>query len=293
MKFAAFLLAACSALAAASAETVTLYGFRPAGYPPAAVSLSAGGVGADGATTYVEAIVQTAIAYADATTTRTGGALQTLHATLIADASIYRYSLLPPASATGLANNDAFPVNVLETCTLDGHGGGACVAQAWADGGPTATTTFTGPVAPFYTLTVGADGGGANKNGSGKARVPTREPKPKPLTSRGTVCTGVAWLDEPRLWLDGVTSSSQASGPLVVERYIARSCRGVLFLYIVLSLFFDKVTVHLPSHTKPLTITAKGATSAKYVHGLTIDGQTAGSPVIRHEQIAAQMCGLR
>jgi hypothetical protein len=92
-------------------------------------------------------------------------------ATLIADASIYRYSLLPPVSATGLANNDAFPVNVLETCTLDGHGGGACVAQAWADGGPTATTTFTGPVAPFYTFTVGADGGGTNKNASGNARV--------------------------------------------------------------------------------------------------------------------------
>ncbi|KAJ7303494.1 hypothetical protein DFH08DRAFT_903889, partial [Mycena albidolilacea] len=53
------------------------------------------------------------------------------------------------------------------------------------------------------------------------------------------------------------------------------------------------VTVHLPSHTKPSIITAKGATSAKYVHGLTIDGQTVGSPVIRHEQIAAaQMCGL-
>jgi putative alpha-1,2-mannosidase len=68
---------------------------------------------------------------------------------------------------------------------------------------------------------------------------------------------------------------------------------GFSFYYIVFSLFFNKVTVHLPSHTKPLTITAKGATFAKYVHGLTIDGQTFGSPVIRHEQTAAQVCGLR
>jgi putative alpha-1,2-mannosidase len=60
---------------------------------------------------------------------------------------------------------------------------------------------------------------------------------------------------------------------------------GFSFIY-SFSLFFDKVTVDLPSHTKPLTITAKGATSAKYIHGLTIDGQTVGSPVIRHEQIA-------
>ncbi|KAJ7342642.1 glycosyl hydrolase family 92-domain-containing protein [Mycena albidolilacea] len=57
--------------------------------------------------------------------------------------------------------------------------------------------------------------------------------------------------------------------------------------YVVGSPFFDKVTVNLPSHPKPLTITAKGAPSAKYIRGLTIDDQTVGSPVIRHEQIAA------
>jgi putative alpha-1,2-mannosidase len=78
-----------------------------------------------------------------------------------------------------------------------------------------------------------------------------------------------------------------ASGEYVVGRYVARSCRGILPLYSFFSPFFDKVTVNLPSHPKPLTITAKGATSAKYIRGLTIDGQTVGSPLIRHEQIAA------
>ncbi|KAF8169034.1 glycoside hydrolase family 92 protein [Mycena galopus ATCC 62051] len=57
--------------------------------------------------------------------------------------------------------------------------------------------------------------------------------------------------------------------------------------YVVGSPFFDKVTVNLPGQGKSLTITAEGALSAKYVRGLTIDGQTVESPVIRHEQIAA------
>jgi hypothetical protein len=81
-------------------------------------------------------------------------------ATLVADASVYRYSMLPTAGPYGI---DAF--GVLETCTLDGRGGGSCVAQGWADGGETVTTTFTGPVAPFYTLTVDASNAqGPSKN---------------------------------------------------------------------------------------------------------------------------------
>jgi hypothetical protein len=45
--------------------------------------------------------------------------------------------------------------------------------------------------------------------------------------------------------------------------------------------------VNLPGHAKPLIITAKGAPSAPYVRGLTIDGRAVGAPIIRHEQIAA------
>lgn len=55
----------------------------------------------------------------------------------------------------------------------------------------------------------------------------------------------------------------------------------------ICSPFFEKVTLNLPGQAKPLTVTAKGAASAKYVHALTIDGQAVFSPVIRHEQIAA------
>ncbi|KAJ7131435.1 hypothetical protein C8R44DRAFT_774832 [Mycena epipterygia] len=138
---------------AVHAETVTLFGLRPNGYPMNAVSLSAGGVGADGATTYVEEIIQTVAVYGESPATAIITApipVQTLYATLVADASVYRYSKLP---STGVDGVEAF--GVLETCTIDGNGGGTCVAQGWADGGETMTTTFSGSVTPFYTLTVG------------------------------------------------------------------------------------------------------------------------------------------
>ncbi|KAF7369320.1 hypothetical protein MVEN_00260300 [Mycena venus] len=161
----AFFLAISSALTVRAATVVTLYGFQPNGYPENAVSLSVAGVGTDGATTYVEDIFQTAVVYGDSSTgTNTAPvAVQTLHATLVADASIYHYSMLPTTGPDGV---EAF--GVLETCTLDpGKGTGECVAQGWADGGETVTTTFTGQVAPFYTLTVGNDGaGGSSRNGA-------------------------------------------------------------------------------------------------------------------------------
>ncbi|KAJ7618567.1 glycoside hydrolase family 92 protein [Roridomyces roridus] len=57
--------------------------------------------------------------------------------------------------------------------------------------------------------------------------------------------------------------------------------------YVVGSPFFDKVTVKLPGQDTPLTITAEGAVSAKYIQSLTVDGEAVGAPIIRHEQIAA------
>ncbi|KAJ7444632.1 hypothetical protein B0H11DRAFT_2249909 [Mycena galericulata] len=138
--------------ASVRAETVTLFGFRPNGYPPNVVSLSVGGVGADGATTYIEDILQTVALYGDSPAVALDTAVipvQTLHATLVADASVYRYSKLPSTGTDGL---DGF--GVIETCTLDGGGGGICIAQGWVGGGETATTTISGAVIPFYTLTV-------------------------------------------------------------------------------------------------------------------------------------------
>ncbi|KAJ7476835.1 glycosyl hydrolase family 92-domain-containing protein, partial [Mycena galericulata] len=56
--------------------------------------------------------------------------------------------------------------------------------------------------------------------------------------------------------------------------------------YVVGSPFFDKVTLNLPGQATPLTITASGAASAKYVRALRIDGKAVLSPVIQHAQIA-------
>ncbi|KAJ7256197.1 hypothetical protein B0H12DRAFT_1232923 [Mycena haematopus] len=155
-----------------AATTVTLFGFQPNGYPNNAVSLSAVGVGPDGATTYVEEIFQTAMVYGDSQATSTDSAVpvQTLHATLVADASVYRYSMLPTTGPDGVID-----FGVIETCTLDGKGGGQCVAQGWEDGGPTTTTTFTGPVAPFYTLTVDDNARSPSKNGAPRVPSPLAE----------------------------------------------------------------------------------------------------------------------
>ncbi|KAJ6482675.1 hypothetical protein C8R45DRAFT_1002137 [Mycena sanguinolenta] len=151
------------------AETVTLFGFQPNGYPANAVSLSAAGVGPDGATTYVEEIFQTAVVYGDPQTTGTDSQIpvQTLHATLVADASVYRYTMLPATNVDGVVG-----FGVVETCTLDGKGGGQCVAEGWEDGGETVTTTFTGPVAPFYTLTVADNAQSPSKNGAASVPFP-------------------------------------------------------------------------------------------------------------------------
>ncbi|KAK7016902.1 hypothetical protein R3P38DRAFT_2412012, partial [Favolaschia claudopus] len=147
---------------------VTLFGFQPNDLPHNAVSLEAAGVGPDGATTYIEKIYQIAVAYGDPQSTNTftaPTAIRTLHATLIADATLYRYSMLPTTAPDGV---QAF--GVIENCTLDGKGAGTCVALAWEDGGKTTTTTFSGPVAPFYTLIV--DGGSSTRNGGIRISVP-------------------------------------------------------------------------------------------------------------------------
>ncbi|KAK7023186.1 hypothetical protein R3P38DRAFT_3537308 [Favolaschia claudopus] len=71
----------------------------------------------------------------------------------------------PPPAPDGV---QAF--GVIENCTLDGKGAGTCVALAWEDGEETTTTTFSGPVSPFYTLTV--DGGSSTRNGGIGISVP-------------------------------------------------------------------------------------------------------------------------
>ncbi|KAJ7724312.1 hypothetical protein DFH07DRAFT_855019 [Mycena maculata] len=163
------LLAIWPALVAA--EIVTLFGLRPNNYPLNVVSLSAGGVGSDGATTYAEDIFRTAVVYGDSLDQATTTVFlpgETVHATLVADASVYRYSRLPAPAADG-----SDPFGVLETCTLDGGGGAIYVAQGWEDGGETVTTTFTGAAVPFYTLTVDPGSTATSRNAAARLHVPS------------------------------------------------------------------------------------------------------------------------
>ena len=50
--------------------------------------------------------------------------------------------------------------------------------------------------------------------------------------------------------------------------------------------FFDSVNITLPAASRPLTISAPGASSGKpYVAALSIDGVPLSQPIITHDQI--------
>ncbi|KAJ7131335.1 hypothetical protein C8R44DRAFT_774675 [Mycena epipterygia] len=152
-------------VATVHAETVTLSGLRPKAQRMISHEHSIAQCGrrwSRWATTYIEEIIQTVAVYGEFPATAIITApipVQTLYATLVSDASIYRYSKLP---STGVDGVDAF--GVLETCTLDRN-----------DGGETVKTTFSGTMTPFYTLTVGqtptASRNGASKIGARGAIV--------------------------------------------------------------------------------------------------------------------------
>jgi putative alpha-1,2-mannosidase len=50
--------------------------------------------------------------------------------------------------------------------------------------------------------------------------------------------------------------------------------------------FFDKITIDLPSVSRPLTISANGAPTMLYVTSIEVEGVQAKDPIVRHEQIA-------
>jgi hypothetical protein len=73
-------------------------------------------------------------------------------ATIIEDASHALYSLVP--TPTGTDGNKAHVHN----CVFDGKGGGSCMDEFWLVGGTssasgTYTTSFTGSLVPWYTVT--------------------------------------------------------------------------------------------------------------------------------------------
>ncbi|GLB45262.1 hypothetical protein LshimejAT787_2100220 [Lyophyllum shimeji] len=128
------------------------------------------GVGPDGMTTYrdrvVASVVYTELPKAGGTTvTASDGAVitgevpprtitttlstpVTMDGTLVADASHLVY------------HKDPDPANTLEpggnkmSCDFNRGGSGTCVKEVWTGGLQTATTTFSGPAVPHYTLVV-------------------------------------------------------------------------------------------------------------------------------------------
>ncbi|KAJ6501282.1 hypothetical protein DFH09DRAFT_1444726 [Mycena vulgaris] len=131
----------------------TLYDVVPT-QPPTAVAsasfvIAAVGVGADGATTYVEKGTESYLAfeYSDVGGTFTKTLLSTPTAftrTFVEDASGYRGSV----SMT----NGIF----VETCAFGADGHAACVQAIPLGSLGTETVTVSGSVAPFYTLTSAA-----------------------------------------------------------------------------------------------------------------------------------------
>lgn len=50
--------------------------------------------------------------------------------------------------------------------------------------------------------------------------------------------------------------------------------------------FFDHITLTLPGASRPLTVTAKGASGGmKYIKGVTLDGVPLWNFVLRHDEI--------
>ncbi|KAJ7136886.1 hypothetical protein C8R44DRAFT_768048 [Mycena epipterygia] len=133
-----------------SAQSVTLYDISTPTAGPAFVqesySLSAAGVNSDGATTYIEVVVQSGLAVELPTTTSFTvlATPATFTNTLIADASGFRKEIALQSSLT-----------IVESCRFGSNGFGTCVrAEPLPEQTSTYTATFSGTVVPFQTLAV-------------------------------------------------------------------------------------------------------------------------------------------
>ncbi|KAJ7185863.1 hypothetical protein C8R46DRAFT_1061934 [Mycena filopes] len=108
------------------------------------LSISPLGVGADGMTTYLEVGAETLAVEISGTVTQTLVSTPVPYtATFVEDASRFMIG----ASGTGLS----------ESCTFGADGQGACVQEfVFPGGSATSTTTYSGPVQPWYTLNAAA-----------------------------------------------------------------------------------------------------------------------------------------
>ncbi|KAJ7110880.1 hypothetical protein C8R44DRAFT_742657 [Mycena epipterygia] len=133
---------------ACAQQTVTLYevsdtavGLGPTLVIQESVTFEAAGIGTDGATTYREVVVESALGEGNPTMTSLTPFRTPVKATgnFIADASGYIIEV--PFEGSMI---------VAASCRFGSDGSGTCVAELLA---PLATTTtYSGPVVPFYTL---------------------------------------------------------------------------------------------------------------------------------------------
>ncbi|KAL0959044.1 hypothetical protein HGRIS_014347 [Hohenbuehelia grisea] len=138
--------------------TVTLYRVQESDAPSLGIeslSVSVGGVGPDGATTYVYSELVTEIVQSQQHTTQTQtfptNSPQVDILTIAEAESVYRLSA-QAAAGSNLPN-----ISVDVSCSFGASSAGICQEMAWGLGGSiteTLTTSFTGHVVPFATLTV-------------------------------------------------------------------------------------------------------------------------------------------
>ncbi|KAJ7716082.1 hypothetical protein B0H16DRAFT_1741533 [Mycena metata] len=148
-----------------AASVVTLYDVPPPSTSNTvslvdheSIFLSVDGVGADGATTYVDVMVQSYQAEVLPSTTITiVDEPFTATATLVEDASGYRITSPDESCTNGNCTVDTAAPQGVRTCSFGTDGQGTCVQgqQAQVGGISTATTiqtTWSGSVVPVFTL---------------------------------------------------------------------------------------------------------------------------------------------
>ncbi|KAJ6572025.1 hypothetical protein B0H19DRAFT_1132234 [Mycena capillaripes] len=144
----------------------TLYRISEMGKPTTevlaqSVSISAVGVGADGATTYVEELVESyvAIEYSDTTVTVLSTPAPEVTVTFVEDASNFHESV---PFQTG---------DFLETCAFGQDGHGTCIDK-FPYPSSTLTRTVSGTVVPYYIFAAAASPSTTNHAPSSVALLP-------------------------------------------------------------------------------------------------------------------------
>ncbi|KAJ7665938.1 hypothetical protein DFH06DRAFT_1185435 [Mycena polygramma] len=154
------------------------------------LSISALGVGADGMTTYVEVGAETLAVEISGTVTKTLNSLPISYtATFVEDASKFMIG----TTGSGLS----------ESCTFRADGQGACVENFVAAGGAsTLTSTYSGPVEPWYTLNAAVATSAPSGFSSSSASISSTGPvisqttpssTPSPTASVSSSASGFSW----------------------------------------------------------------------------------------------------